>query len=93
MLENFIKYVLALMPPDYVHFLTVVFDLARYGIRVDPVQWFTVLTGKGEGEGYPSVLLISCKYYPPWCIVSGPFVNRFFVKRSRCPPQTPWCPS
>ncbi|XP_035916693.1 diacylglycerol O-acyltransferase 1 isoform X1 [Anopheles stephensi] len=63
-LENFIKYVLAQMPPDYVHFLTVVFDLVRYGIRVDPVQWFTVLTGKGEGEGYPSLLLLSYSLVP-----------------------------
>lgn len=60
-LENFIKYVLALMPPAYTQCLTVLFDFVRYGIRVDPVQWFTVLTGKGEGEGYPSLLLISCK--------------------------------
>ncbi len=33
----------------------------RYGIRVDPIQWIIVLTGKNEGEGYPSIILVVCK--------------------------------
>uniref|UniRef100_A0A2M4A5P5 O-acyltransferase n=1 Tax=Anopheles triannulatus TaxID=58253 RepID=A0A2M4A5P5_9DIPT len=39
-------------------------NFIKYGIRVDPVQWFTVLTGKGEGEGYPSLMLISYSLVP-----------------------------
>lgn len=60
-LENFIKYVANLLPPEYVRVLMIVYDLARYGIRVDPVQWFVVLTGRNEGQGHPSLLLILCK--------------------------------
>lgn len=33
----------------------------RYGIRVDPIQWFIVLTGRDEGAGMPSVILLVCK--------------------------------
>lgn len=32
----------------------------RYGVRVDPVQWFVVLTGRDEGAGVPSIILLSC---------------------------------
>lgn len=39
-------------------FRLVLENLIKYGIRVDPVQWFVVLTGKGEGEGYPSMILV-----------------------------------
>lgn len=35
----------------------------RYGIRVDPRQWFLFLSGKNDGgEEYPSLLLICCKW-------------------------------
>jgi hypothetical protein len=34
----------------------------RYGIRVDPRQWFVFLSGKSDGgEEYPSLLLICCE--------------------------------
>lgn len=36
-------------------------NFIKYGFRVDPVQWFIVLTGKDEGEGVPSVILVICK--------------------------------
>ncbi|XP_058823362.1 diacylglycerol O-acyltransferase 1 [Topomyia yanbarensis] len=39
-------------------FRLVLENFIKYGIRVDPVQWFVVLTGKNEGEGHPSLLLI-----------------------------------
>lgn len=39
-------------------------NFIKYGIRVDPVQWFAVLTGKNEGEGYPSMLLIFYSIVP-----------------------------
>lgn len=37
------------------------FKFFRYGIRVDPLQWFNVLTGQDEGAGFPSVILLICK--------------------------------
>lgn len=39
-------------------------NFIKYGIRVDPVQWFTVLTGRNEGEGHPSLLLIFYSVVP-----------------------------
>lgn len=36
-------------------------NFIKYGIRIDPMQWIIVLTGKGEGEGYPSLILLACK--------------------------------
>lgn len=35
----------------------------RYGIRVDPVQWIIVLTGRDEGSGWPSGILLICKWF------------------------------
>lgn len=36
----------------------------RYGIRVDPWQWFLFLSGTYEGgEEHPSILLIICKFF------------------------------
>ncbi|CRL01570.1 CLUMA_CG014426, isoform A [Clunio marinus] len=33
-------------------------NFIKYGIRVDPMQWFNVLTGKDEGDAsYPSIVL------------------------------------
>lgn len=46
-------------PTNFRHFLSA-FD--RYGIRVDPVQWFIVLSGRDEGAGVPSIILLVCKY-------------------------------
>lgn len=37
-------------------------NFIKYGIRIDPVQWFIVLTGKDEGVGYPSIILMLCKF-------------------------------
>lgn len=37
-----------------------VINFFRYGVRVDPVQWFIVLTGKDEGAGVPSIILLFC---------------------------------
>ena len=34
----------------------------RYGVRVDPVQWVTVLTGEG-GPDNATILMILCKHY------------------------------
>lgn len=35
---------------------------SRYGIRVDPIQWFYVLTGKDEGGAeHPSLVLLLCR--------------------------------
>lgn len=45
-------------------FRLVLENLIKYGIRVDPVQWFVVLTGKGEGEGYPSMILVLYSVVP-----------------------------
>ncbi|KAL1400063.1 hypothetical protein pipiens_002111 [Culex pipiens pipiens] len=45
-------------------FRLVLENLIKYGIRVDPVQWFVVLTGKGEGEGYPSLALVLYSVIP-----------------------------
>lgn len=30
---------------------------------MDPIQWIIVLTGKDEGEGYPSVILVTCECF------------------------------
>lgn len=35
----------------------------RYGIRVDPFQWFVVLSGRDEGSGVPSIILLACKAF------------------------------
>ncbi|XP_053693827.1 diacylglycerol O-acyltransferase 1 [Sabethes cyaneus] len=45
-------------------FRLVLENFIKYGIRVDPVQWFVVLTGRNEGEGYPSLLLIVYSIVP-----------------------------
>lgn len=45
-------------------FRLVLENFIKYGIRVDPVQWFTVLTGRNEGEGHPSLLLIFYSVVP-----------------------------
>lgn len=37
-------------------------NFIKYGIRIDPIQWFYVLTGRNEGEGIPSLILIACKW-------------------------------
>lgn len=37
-------------------------NLLKYGIRVDPIQWFIVLTGRDEGAGVPSIILLLCMY-------------------------------
>lgn len=37
-------------------------NFIKYGIRIDPIQWFYVLTGKNEGQGFPSVILTACKW-------------------------------
>lgn len=34
----------------------------RYGIRVDPIQWFIVLSGRDEGAGFPSIILLICQW-------------------------------
>ncbi|EFN85565.1 Diacylglycerol O-acyltransferase 1 [Harpegnathos saltator] len=37
-------------------------NFIKYGIRVDPRQWFLFLSGRSNGsEEYPSLLLIFCK--------------------------------
>lgn len=38
-------------------------SINRYGIRVDPIQWFIVLTGRDEGAGLPSIILLLCKLF------------------------------
>ncbi|XP_055594217.1 diacylglycerol O-acyltransferase 1 [Uranotaenia lowii] len=45
-------------------FRLVLENFIKYGIRVDPVQWFVVLTGRNEGEGHPSLLLIAYSVVP-----------------------------
>lgn len=37
-------------------------NFIKYGIRIDPIQWFYVLTGRNEGEGIPSLILIACEH-------------------------------
>ena len=37
-------------------------NFIKYGIRIDPIQWFYVLTGKNEGQGIPSLILIACEF-------------------------------
>lgn len=36
-------------------------NLLKYGIRIDPLQWIIVITGRDEGEGYPSIILVVCE--------------------------------
>jgi diacylglycerol O-acyltransferase 1 len=37
-------------------------NFIKYGFRVDPMQWFIVLTGRNEGDSsYPSIILGICK--------------------------------
>lgn len=36
-------------------------NLIKYGIRVDPIQWFIVLSGRDEGTGVPTIILLLCK--------------------------------
>lgn len=33
----------------------------RYGIRINPIQWYIVLSGKNEGNGHPALLLSICE--------------------------------
>lgn len=42
-------------------FRLVLENFIKYGIRIDPIQWVYVLTGKNEGEGFSSLILIGCK--------------------------------
>lgn len=37
-------------------------NLIKYGIRVDPIQWFVVMTGRDEGADYHSLVLLICKF-------------------------------
>lgn len=39
-------------------------NLIKYGIRIDPVQWYIVLSGKNEGEGHPSLILFIYSLVP-----------------------------
>lgn len=39
-------------------------NLLKYGIRVDPFQWFIVLTGRDEGAGVPSIILLLYSIVP-----------------------------
>ncbi|XP_063702769.1 diacylglycerol O-acyltransferase 1 [Culicoides brevitarsis] len=39
-------------------------NFIKYGIRIDPMQWIIVLTGEGEGEGYPSLILLAYTLVP-----------------------------
>lgn len=36
-------------------------NFIKYGIRIDPMQWFVVLMGRDGGSGYPSLILLACK--------------------------------
>lgn len=37
-------------------------NFIKYGFRVDPMQWFIVLTGRNEGDAtHPSIILGFCK--------------------------------
>lgn len=45
-------------------FRLVLENFIKYGIRVDPVQWFVVLTGRNEGQGHPSLLLVLYSIVP-----------------------------
>jgi diacylglycerol O-acyltransferase-1 len=37
-------------------------NFIKYGFRIDPREWFIVLTGRDEGDSsYPSVVLAMCK--------------------------------
>lgn len=53
------------MSMSYVNLLSLnvfIFRLpTRYGIRVDPIQWFVVLIGKDEGTGLSALLLLICE--------------------------------
>lgn len=53
-------------------------NFIKYGIRIDPMQWIIVLTGEGEGEGYPSLILLACKLF---FTLNGNFSNFFFHNR------------
>lgn len=39
-------------------------NLIKYGIRIDPIQWYIVLSGKNEGEGHPSLILFVYSLVP-----------------------------
>lgn len=36
-------------------------NFIKYGLRIDPWQWFVVLTGRDGGAGYPALILLACK--------------------------------
>ncbi|XP_055376424.1 diacylglycerol O-acyltransferase 1 [Condylostylus longicornis] len=39
-------------------------NLLKYGVRIDPIQWYIVLSGKNEGEGHPSLILVVYSLVP-----------------------------
>lgn len=39
-------------------------NLLKYGVRIDPVQWYIVLSGRNEGEGHPSLILFVYSVVP-----------------------------
>lgn len=39
-------------------------NLLKYGIRINPVQWYIVLSGRNEGEGHPSLILVAYSIVP-----------------------------
>lgn len=36
--------------------------ILRYGIRINPLDWFFFISGHNEGEGYNALILSICKY-------------------------------
>lgn len=49
--------------------------LYRYGIRINPIEWYFFLSGKNQAEGHASLFLILCKSF---------FLFFFFVTKQTC---------
>lgn len=39
-------------------------NFIKYGIRIDPFQWYIVISGSNEGEGHPSLFLVMYSLVP-----------------------------
>lgn len=67
-------------------------NFIKYGFRVDPMQWFIVLTGRNEGDTtYPSIVLGLCKNgfcSPPAELITITWPCRFFG--SSCDMSADW---
>lgn len=61
-------------------------NFIKYGIRIDPMQWFVVITGKDGAEpGFPSLILLTCKELLSWILSDFNWLCKTIFFRRFCP--------